>query len=252
MVALRRRLVRALALLGVAALTVSLATPDASATMDADRFWAGQIYSGEFGAPSILVVGNTYYAYATNTDGIKLPMMISHDLITWRAHAAWPVSDGYSTWSGYNDALVRTAPWAVYSGGKTSVWAPSVARVGSHYVDAYVVPVPSATQRRWITIATSDSPLGPFRDRTSKPIVCVCASPTRPGTRGTSAIRRTTAVSTLRTGATSDACTLRRSRSTPADCCTSGLSTHHDARAVARPGRRFCQTLSVVSDAWTW
>jgi beta-xylosidase len=150
--------------------------PSANASTGGDRFWAGQVYRGEFGAPSVLIVGTTYYAFATNTDGVKLPVTISHDLSTWRARPAYPLSSPYSTWSGYNDALPHTAKWALYtnSGGKvrTQVWAPSVAKVGSKYVAAYVVPIPSSTGRRCISIATATSPIGPYHDTSTGPIVC--------------------------------------------------------------------------------
>jgi beta-xylosidase len=172
----RRGFARFLACAVAAVLALSLPSPDAGAALGGDRFYAGEVYRGEFGAPSVLVLGKTYYAYATTLDGLNLPVMTSTDLTTWRARPAYPLSAGYSTWSGYNDALPHPATFAVYkySGGKlrTSVWAPSVAKIGSKYVAAYVIPVPSSTGRRCISIATSTSPIGAFRDTSTKPIVC--------------------------------------------------------------------------------
>jgi hypothetical protein len=72
--------------LPVALLPVTARSAQASA--GSDRFWAGLEYHGEFGAPSVLRIGSTYYAYATNTDGNNLPMLTSPDLETWTARPA--------------------------------------------------------------------------------------------------------------------------------------------------------------------
>jgi beta-xylosidase len=156
----------------------SFSAISAHASVGSDRFLAGQVYRGEFGAPSLLLIGKTYYAFGTNTSGDNLPAMTSADLSTWYARKAWPVSAGFSTWSGYNDAMPRPARWAAYYASKfggpprTGAWAPSVAHVGSRFVAAYAVPVTSAPGRHCISIATSPSVLGPYRDDTTKPFVC--------------------------------------------------------------------------------
>ena len=152
---------------------VTVAAPAAHASTGADRFWAGQVYRGEFGAPSMLRVGSTYYAYATNTDGDNLPVMTSTDLATWRAREAWPVADGYSSWRGYNDAMPFPARWAARLGnGKPGVWAPAVAALGGRYVDAYAVQMKPGSDRHCLTLATSPDPAGPFRDRSTGPLTC--------------------------------------------------------------------------------
>jgi len=145
----------------------------ASASVGGDRFWAEQAYSGEFGAPSILRAGGLYYAYATNLDGHNLPAMTSEDLVTWRARPAWPLSAGYSTWRGYNDAMPFPATWAErYPNGKPGIWAPAVKKINGQYVDAYAVQPRLDSGRHCITLATSDSPFGPFRDTSSEPLTC--------------------------------------------------------------------------------
>ncbi len=162
------------ALLSVIALLLgSAVVPAAEASTGGDRFWAGEVYRGEFAAPSIVHVASTYYAYATNLDGDNLPMMTSSDLSTWRAHQAWPLSRGFSSWRGYNDAMPFPARWAARRGnGKPGVWAPSVIRAGGRWVDAYAVQMYRNSQRHCLTLATSPSPAGPFRDRSHGPLYC--------------------------------------------------------------------------------
>ncbi len=160
-------------LLAAVALLAGGTTDRASASVGGDRFWAGQVYGGEFGAPSIIQAGGTYYAYATNLDGHNLPAMTSEDLVTWRARHAWPLSAGYSSWSGYNDAMPFPAPWAEsYANGKPGIWAPAVKKIKGQYVDAYAVQPKLGSGRHCITLATSDFPLGPFRDTSSRPLTC--------------------------------------------------------------------------------
>jgi beta-xylosidase len=153
-----------------------LAPTPAHASVGSDPFTAGQVYRGEFGAPSLLQVGSTYYAFGTNTAGDNVPAMTSKDLVTWRARPGWPVGR-YSTWAGYNDAFPKPASFAIYRPDvhgkpRTSVWAPSVAKVGATYVMAYVIPISPTSDKRCISLATSSRPLGPYVDRRSGPIVC--------------------------------------------------------------------------------
>lgn len=162
-----------LAVAAVLALLATTAAPPAEAATGSDRFWAGQVYTGEFGAPSLLREGSTYYAYATNTDGNNLPMMTSTDLVTWRTREAWPPEAGYSTWKGYNDAMPFPATWgAKLANGKPGVWAPAVIRLGGQYINAYTIQMRVDSQRHCLTLATSPSPQGPFQDTSTKPLYC--------------------------------------------------------------------------------
>jgi beta-xylosidase len=151
----------------------TLGAPTARASTGGDRFWAGEVYRGEFGAPSLLKVGSTYYAYATNGAGNNLPVLTSPDLETWRAREAWPVEHGYSDWKGYNDAMPFPARWAAkMANGKPSVWAPAVIELKGRYVNAYAVQMRLGSSRRCLTLATAPSPLGPFRDSSDRPLYC--------------------------------------------------------------------------------
>src|SRR3954470_24358339 len=129
-------------------------------------FQPGTSWWGDFGDPTVVRVGSTYYAYATPSAGRYLPILTSTDLVTWKVHDRWttkgpPGSPGYSVtndtsipaeirgqanmgagvfsasdWARYdtNDGQVR-----VSSGGtlepqgpwiKRTIWAPGVTKIG--------------------------------------------------------------------------------------------------------------------------
>src|SRR5690606_1791299 len=52
------------------------------------------------------------------------------------------------------------------------VWAPGVARFGSHYVAFYSTRLGSNPDKFCLSYATSSSPLGPFVDSTTGPLHC--------------------------------------------------------------------------------
>jgi beta-xylosidase len=164
-----RRALLAVVVLATASAGAALAGT-ATAAPGSDDFRAGEVYRGDFPDPSLLRVGTTYYAYATNTGGNHLPSMTSQDLRTWFAR---PSETG--RWFD-NDALPTVASWAAthYVRGKwrSGTWAPSVAEVGGRYVAAYVLPRSYHPEKLCISVATASQPLGPFVDRTRRPLVC--------------------------------------------------------------------------------
>lgn len=158
------------------ALVGGISTAPPAAATGSGMFQANVIWHGNFGAPSVLKVGNTYWAYGTTTGGDNLPAMHSSDLRTWRVRAAYPSSQNPGWWGGYNDAMPHPARWALYyihRNGRafTSLWAPSVARVNGRYVAAYAVAA-GRPGRHCISTAVSSSPAGPFTDTSTAPIVC--------------------------------------------------------------------------------
>jgi beta-xylosidase len=161
----RRALVALLAVAGFVGATVS-----ATASVGSDDFRAGEVYRGDFPDPSVLRVGSTYYAYATNTGGKLLPAMASTDLATWTAR----YSNTGRWWE--NDALAAAPSWAkrhwAHGKWRVSTWAPSVARVEGGYVAAYVAPVSVEPRKMCVSLAFATSPLGPFVDRSTQPLVC--------------------------------------------------------------------------------
>jgi beta-xylosidase len=106
----------------------------------------------DFPDPTILLDGGLYYAYSTNAAGHNIPVMTSSDL---------------RTWSDPTDALPELPSWA--HGGRT--WAPAVVEVAGSY-RMYYSPIHAASGRECISMATAETPLGPFHDTSTAPLVC--------------------------------------------------------------------------------
>ncbi len=99
-----------------------------------------------FGDPFILLHGDTYYAYGTYAaDGIAV--YVSQDLLTWEAVP------------GNRLALDKKDSW-----GDRWFWAPEVYHVNGKFYMYY-----SADEH--ICVATSDHPLGPFKQTVKKPML---------------------------------------------------------------------------------
>ncbi len=119
-----------------------------------------------FPDPSIVRVGNRYYAYSTSQTGgstRRIMVMSSPNLWDWNAPDVAP-----------QEAMTTNPAWArdLPNGGE--FWAPSVVRAGGQYVMYFAGRHKNVSSSRpgWcIGIATSDDPLGPFRPR-STPFFC--------------------------------------------------------------------------------
>lgn len=112
---------------------------------------AAPVYPGDFPDPFVLLVGGTYYAYATNSGPVNVQIMSSSDLTTWRY---------------LGDALPTLPGWA--QTGNT--WAPSVLARDDGFVLYYTLRHPSSG-RQAISAATSSRPEGPFVDTSAKPLI---------------------------------------------------------------------------------
>lgn len=181
-----------------------------------DRGWfeGGKTWTGDFGDPHVIRVGNTYYAYASPVGGRVLPVLTSTDLKTWTIHQRWsnagpPGKPGYdlatdpaipieirnsadSVYGRYdnNDALARTASWGLVRPQgpwiNRDYWAPGVFNIGNTWYAYSAVRTstksddPNGFGRFCLTVASASSPLGPFRDVSGgQPIQCqpVAADP---------------------------------------------------------------------------
>ena len=112
------------------------------------------VIARDFPDPDVLRVGDTYYAYATNSNGANVQVARSRDLVTWTALA---------------DALPQLPAWA--KAGRT--WAPDVSATSTGYV-LYFVAWHAASGRECIGAATATRPAGPF-SATATPLVCPLA-----------------------------------------------------------------------------
>ncbi len=100
------------------------------------------------GDPFIMLWQGKYYAYGTHSnEGIAV--FVSDDLLTWRVPSG----------SFQGLALRQTDVW-----GKRWFWAPEVYRVNGKFYMYY-----SADEH--ICVATSESPLGPFKQEIREPII---------------------------------------------------------------------------------
>lgn len=116
--------------------------------------YANPVIDGDFPDPDTLLVGDTYYAYATNSGSTNVLTARSRDLVRWEL---------------LKDALPVLPPWS--QPGHT--WAPEVttAADGAGYV-MYFTARHAGSQRQCIGAATSAVPEGPFRSPSDRPFVC--------------------------------------------------------------------------------
>jgi arabinan endo-1,5-alpha-L-arabinosidase len=113
---------------------------------------SGLVYPFDFPDPNVILVGQTYYAYATNSVAGNIQIVDSTDLKHWTA---------------VGNALPHLPSWAAT--GYT--WAPSVTRIGGHYNLYYAVD-PMGKTTECISVATAGSPQGPFTDTSATPLEC--------------------------------------------------------------------------------
>jgi beta-xylosidase len=125
----------------VAALSLAACGDGSTAT------FTNPVYDRDFPDPFVLKVGDTYYAYATNGDGKQVQTATSDDLVHWTPGP---------------DALPKVGSWG-YDG---ETWAPEVLRRDDGTYVLYY------TANRCVGRAVSSEPLGPFVDRSPKPLVC--------------------------------------------------------------------------------
>ena len=109
----------------------------------------------DFPDPDTLLVGDTYYAYATQptTAGHNVQVATSTNLTEWEVLP--------------DDPLPELPKWA--TAGRT--WAPEVTKVGDGYV-LYFTARSVKPDQQCIGAATATKPLGPFKATASKPLVC--------------------------------------------------------------------------------
>ncbi len=106
----------------------------------------------DFPDPDVLQVGQTYYAYATNSEGINIQAARSTDLVHWDL---------------LPDALPQLPAWAAQEFGWT--WAPDVSEVGGQYVMYHVARYQGI---QCIGVAISAEPQGPFAPVEDVPLIC--------------------------------------------------------------------------------
>jgi beta-xylosidase len=112
----------------------------------------GPVYPFDFPDPDVIVVGQSYFAYATNSVAGNIQIIESTDLVHWTA---------------VGNALPRLPSWAE----PDYTWAPSVAAIGGSYLLYYAADV-AGSGEECISVATATGPQGPFVDRSTAPLEC--------------------------------------------------------------------------------
>jgi beta-xylosidase len=112
----------------------------------------GLVFPFDFPDPSVILVGQTYFAYATNSVAGNIQIIDSTDL---------------SHWTAVGNALPSLPAWAT----PDNTWAPSVAMIGGAFVLYYAANV-AGTADECISVATASQPQGPFHDTSTAPLEC--------------------------------------------------------------------------------
>jgi hypothetical protein len=112
----------------------------------------GLAYPFDFPDPDVIEVGDTYYAYATNSVAGNIQIAESSDLTQWAA---------------VGNALPGLPAWAA----PHYTWAPAVADIAGTFVLYYAADL-RGRGVECISVATSSQPLGPFIDHTTAPLEC--------------------------------------------------------------------------------
>jgi len=113
---------------------------------------SGASYPFDFPDPDIILVGDTYYAFATNSAAGNIQIIESND---------------HEYWTTVGDALPHLPAWAAPG----ATWAPDVLPVGSSFVMYYSADF-GTTGEQCISEAVATRPQGPYVDTSTAPLVC--------------------------------------------------------------------------------
>ena len=129
------------------------AVSGACLTLDAGS-GGGLAYPFDFPDPDVILAGNTYFAYATNSVAGNIQIIQSTNLTSWTA---------------VGNALPALPSWAA----PDATWAPAVALIGGAYVLYYAALVAGpGGGEECISVATATQPQGPFNDSSTAPLEC--------------------------------------------------------------------------------
>lgn len=120
-----------------------------------DDSFTNPVYKNDFPDPHVILVNDTYYAYATtNGSSANIRVMSSNDLLEWE---------------NLGDALPAMPKWAVLNAGYT--WAPGVIQIEDKFL-MYYVARDKAIDRQCIGVGVSKDPDGPFLDPNDEAFIC--------------------------------------------------------------------------------
>lgn len=126
---------------------------DAAVTPSAAGF-TNPVYPTNFPDPHILADGEGgYLAFATNGNAMNVQTATSDDMVTWAQGS---------------DALPQLPTWS--TPGK--VWAPETIAWADGTYRMYYTTALTGEDRQCISVATSDTPEGPYVDESTEPLLC--------------------------------------------------------------------------------
>jgi Glycosyl hydrolases family 43 len=124
-----------------------------AATTGPPLTFTNPVLDGNFADPSLLKVGDLWYAYATGDLVSNLQVARSRDLVHWER---------------LDDALPELPAWSALQKGLT--WAPEVARTRAGFVLYYTLRH-ADSGHQCVSVAVAQRPEGPFRDtRVDRPV----------------------------------------------------------------------------------
>jgi hypothetical protein len=125
----------------------------------------------DFPDPFIAKFGSQYYGYSTSSNGMNFQVITSTDSVHW----TW-VGDALLGPKPYTGPTATNASWAKLNG---NTWAPGVVErpandPSQRYVFYYTAEstVGASAGKMCIGRATGASPVGPFTDELSQPMLC--------------------------------------------------------------------------------
>jgi putative cell wall-binding protein len=117
-------------------------------------------YDDDAPDPDVIRVGNTYYSFTTGTTwGNNLGVLTSTS-----PDSGWRTTTGQT----YGSTALASVPAWQRTGTQ---WAPGVYSYGGRWIMFYAAQA-KAHEDWCLSVATADTPAGPYTDRTSAPIVC--------------------------------------------------------------------------------
>ena len=134
--------------------TATIPAYTATATELPGPSFTNPVFNENFPDPHVILVGDTYYAYSTNTYPSNIPALKSTDLVHWEE---------------LGDVLPALPKWAVPQW--RYAWAPGVIQIGETFV-MYYTARDQESDRQCIGRAVSDSPEGLFVDESLDPFIC--------------------------------------------------------------------------------
>jgi beta-xylosidase len=115
-------------------------------------------FSADFPDPFVMRVGSQYYAYATNAGACNVQVL--------RANST------PNSWEWVGEGLPELPAWATSHDELT--WAPAVLERNGRYVMYYTARATDMHVQS-ISVAVADSPVGPFLDNSTRPLICPTA-----------------------------------------------------------------------------